>query len=99
MTAGGNGRDILALQARVSDALAQLARTDAELVKVRGMLKALGSRVLALENPEKPLDRAHRGLREIQEKVEAADPGRVKGYEQEKWEARQKLKSTEKIGM
>ena len=49
---GMRGPDMLALQARVSDALAQLARTDAELVKVQGMLKALGGRVLALENPE-----------------------------------------------
>ena len=91
--------DMLALQARVSDALAQLARADAEAVKLAGMVKALGGRVLALENPEKQIDRAHRGLRELQERIEEADPGRVKGLEQEKWEARQKLQSTEKIGM
>ena len=41
---------MLALQARVSETLAQLARTDAEIVKLKGQVSALSGRVIALES-------------------------------------------------
>lgn len=44
--------DVAALQAGVSDALAQLARADAAMVKLQGMVKTLGGRVLALESTQ-----------------------------------------------
>lgn len=80
--AGQDGRDMLALVAVVKDVSARLVQAEARLD--------------ALENPEEPLDRAHRGLRELQERIEDADPGRVKGYETEKYEAQ---KATAKIGL
>ena len=43
--AGADQRAMLALQARMD-------RADAEMVKVQGMLKALGGRVLALESAQ-----------------------------------------------
>ena len=83
-------RDMLSLQARVSSALAQLARTDAEIVKLKGLLSALSGRVAALENQESPVDRTARGLAEMAGKVDAATPGRVPGYESDKLELRKR---------
>ncbi len=74
--AGKDGRDMLALQAKVKDLSARLAMAE--------------TRLDALETPESAVDRAHQGLREIQERIEDADPGRVKGYEQEKFEERKR---------
>ena len=50
--AGKDGRDVAALQARISEALAQLARTDAELVKVQGKVDSLTGRIAALESDQ-----------------------------------------------
>ena len=64
--AGADQRAMTALQARVSEALAQLARTDAEIVKLKGQVSALSGRVIALENPADPMDRAARGLADME---------------------------------
>ena len=93
--AGKDARDMLALQkdvaalvkenmgraALLDDLYDRMARADAEAVKVQGMLKALGGRVLALENPESALDRAASGLAEFQDKIDRATPGKVPAHE------------------
>ena len=71
--AGADHRAMLALQERMD-------RADAETAKLQGQLKALGNRVVALENPESDMDRAHQGLAEMADKVDAATPGKVPGH-------------------
>ena len=74
-------------EARIADLGDRMDRQDAELVKVQGMLKALGGRVLALENPTSEMDRAARGLAAFADKIDAATPGKVPAHEVAKAEA------------
>lgn len=67
--------------ALLDDLYDRMARADAEAVKVQGMLKALGGRVLALENPTSEMDRAARGLAAFADKIDAATPGKVPAHE------------------
>lgn len=73
--------------AMIDDLRDRMGRQDAELVKVQGMLKALGGRVLALENPTSEMDRAARGLAAFADKIDAATPGKVPAHEVAKAEA------------